>query len=941
VNFLRIYKILTLFRMKKLILLFLLLIISLLVNSQTPNDLFYGTCVHPNYNDKTAIKPVFSNEKTGLTNVFAYTQSVHNSIAKWETGTLYSYAYGTGPGINDIYNGQALSSTAKYTTGRSFVELEALALAQGTTFNIGDTFYLNLYSAPSILDTSFQLQFLWEDLGLISNNITINIETNYGVNGSPAYTSGEATKLMAFYNLVNPIIKDIYGPPARSHVVNIVNDANSQGTNTYYNGPNQISSSSTNYLDIDGDLDQPRLMIHELIHAYRDNVGLSSNSEWHYDPELSGFEEGMAEGVALIVMDIFADQYPNFFNGERHKIHWNQARGMPFEFNYDFQNHRQITTQDFFSSSIATGSHWVRYGMSASAMKKMYYEDSLIFKKFNTEYYTRMNADHNLLPNRNLILDIFETIKPQVERIPIIDWINDQYIFDCSKDIRKKVFMLSFTALNWNSFQHDNRIHFMETHQNGLEWNWGSTDQLGTNEVESGAIWKWFHQLNNTPGNIDFVRDWDNTSFRNRLIINDGHWQTDAGGTYVGQALSGPHQGTNPYRSFDGLVYDAAGNWTRDLKQHQPYSIGAEMGKRAYAIGGQRLYTSTSTTANMWPTLASQGGNLLNIRSEQNMNESGLFRFEIGFNDASGTFSDYYYRLLGDSFVDIKGVCGGIYSDTKNQVDGKIFIEHDGFGEEPSLIIFNNAFIANRSWASILETQTKFQGGRNDREYSVPGKIHAIYLDSNCTRKKIDFRTIGYGDGLEGTEMLLFNLDKMEDILFTQSNDIQINTGDNITLAVTNNFTDIFSGDTRVNYTWLDPNNNPISNDTLLIINNASIIDTGIYNIEIDFFGCPLFNLPILVTMDTVTVIRETLNNFGILIYPNPNIGLFTIEKPNNLNKKVQIKLLDATSKLILEKVIPMGTQKVEMDIRNFSKGIYYLQLIVDNKMFIKQILKN
>jgi len=68
-------------------------------------------------------------------------------------------------------------------------------------------------------------------------------------------------------------------------------------------------------------------MIHELIHAYRDNVGLSSNSEWHYEPELNGFEEGMAEAVALIVMDKFIGLYPNFFSGDEFNIHWNSARG--------------------------------------------------------------------------------------------------------------------------------------------------------------------------------------------------------------------------------------------------------------------------------------------------------------------------------------------------------------------------------------------------------------------------------------------------------------------------------------------------------------------------------------------------------------------------------------------------------------------------------------
>jgi len=82
-------------------------------------------------------------------------------------------------------------------------------------------------------------------------------------------------------------------------------------------------------------------------------------------------------------------------------------------------------------------------------------------------------------------------------------------------------------------------------------------------------------------------------------------------------------------------------------------------------------------------------------------------------------------------------------------------------------------------------------------------------------------------------------------------------------------------------------------------------------------------------------------NDFGILIYPNPNNGLFTIDKPLGLNKKVQIKILDATSKLILEKTIPISKQRLEMDITRYSKGSYYLQLIVEDEVFIKQILKN
>ncbi len=84
----------------------------------------------------------------------------------------------------------------------------------------------------------------------------------------------------------------------------------------------------------------------------------------------------------------------------------------------------------------------------------------------------------------------------------------------------------------------------------------------------------------------------------------------------------------------------------------------------------------------------------------------------------------------------------------------------------------------------------------------------------------------------------------------------------------------------------------------------------------------------------------ELENNLGIHIYPNPNTGQFTIEKPSYLNKEVKVKLLDATSKLIIDKVIPIGKQKIEIDITKYSKGIYYLQLIVEEEVFAKQVFK-
>ena len=94
------------------------------------------------------------------------------------------------------------------------------------------------------------------------------------------------------------------------------------------------------------------------------------------------------------------------------------------------------------------------------------------------------------------------------------------------------------------------------------------------------------------------------------------------------------------------------------------------------------------------------------------------------------------------------------------------------------------------------------------------------------------------------------------------------------------------------------------------------------------------------IIFDSLTSSIRNLSDYDVLIYPNPNNGIIVIEKPIDLNKELKAKLYDATSKLILEKDIPIGIQKVEIDVRNYSKGVYYLKLIVDNEIFIKQLLK-
>ncbi len=762
-------------------------------------------------------KEIDAQKRLPGTNTRAIVQSIHNAIVKWDGGSYYRFEIGTAPGLDDLNRGHLLRNTDKHTYGHSYEDIRRSALAMGNTFNIGDTFYFSMYDNgqnPSWV--SPPLRFEWEDLGNANNELTIRVETNYGVNGLGPYAIWQRDRMMRFYNLVNPIIKEIYGPPSRDHDVSIVNDGNAVGTNVFYNGPNQISST---YLERNGDLDQPRLMIHELLHAYRDNVILSSDETWHYVPTLSGFEEGMAEAVAIIVMDIFIDRYPNFFNGDEFKIHWSHSRGMPFDWDYDFQNHEIHTTTDFFSTDIGTGSHWQRYGISQTVMQKMYLEDPDFFKNFNAEYYRRLNADHNLVPSRALLVDILTTILPSVERTPIGEWVDRQRILDCRVEPGDKVHMLTFHSADPPRIHTlDNRVHIYETQNlpGANEWSWDEID-----DVNPANSMRWYVQTNNIQGQLQ-IYNYDNTLHQQLNIINDKNSRRDNRPRYLG-----PYQGGN-YMNYNGV-------FTANDDRYQCTQPGC--GKRPFGIETHNFSATSTTDRNHNDLPRNYPDPQTQIVSD--LTDLGLYRYEINFE--GGRYSGTYYRLHGQDLAGHDGIMGGIKSlDDSQNITGRLYIEHEDFGEEPVVNIDNGAFIADRTWAAVPETEVHRQGGRTDRRYSVPGKTHAIYISEDCSARKIDFRNILYGDGLSGSQLFLYTVEHFQDIEFTAP-DITICEGETINLDVSNNFPEILNGDSRITYEWFDQNNISIANTMNHEIPNAQeALHEGLYRVEINFFNCPL-----------------------------------------------------------------------------------------------------
>ena len=77
----------------------------------------------------------------------------------------------------------------------------------------------------------------------------------------------------------------------------------------------------------------------------------------------------------------------------------------------------------------------------------------------------------------------------------------------------------------------------------------------------------------------------------------------------------------------------------------------------------------------------------------------------------------------------------------------------------------------------------------------------------------------------------------------------------------------------------------------------------------------------------------------SISIYPNPSTGLFTVEfkrvKENNSN----ISIVNSIGNVVFSEELIIGEFSKQIDLSNFSKGIYFLELQTEREVYKKKII--
>jgi hypothetical protein len=344
---------------------------------------------------------------TGLT----ATAELFGVNAAWQPAGPHSFVYAIGTGSTESTEADLRwwQSTATDTRIRS-----ALPLTAGMQVYVAVR-AVNAAGVYSPIVRAGPLSVRALTVGEPSNTLTYTLALSGLLpngNPGPGFEPAFATSLNDFLRRMLPVLRDLYGPPSVSYRVRIVRNQRMVNSAIFYPETDEIHV---------GDSVTYQLLTHELVHAWRNDRLLSSDSVWAYDVTLSAFEEGFAQAVAYAAMTEFARRHADFPLASR--IYFSSH-----EWDYDFQNIPQLATHDFWSDSGGTRLYWVRYEMAAAAMAKIERTRPGFYRAFNTEYYRQLNATPTVTATRALIVDIIASLVPSVEGVPTRAWIDRQHV---------------------------------------------------------------------------------------------------------------------------------------------------------------------------------------------------------------------------------------------------------------------------------------------------------------------------------------------------------------------------------------------------------------------------------------------------------------------------------------------------------------------------------
>ncbi len=222
-----------------------------------------------------------------------------------------------------------------------------------------------------------------------------------------------------FLKRVFPILYEYLGAPAETFDI-LISDSGEGEDGFISKRDGRVLVTDASFL--------PRLIVHELVHAWEGSYGISRDRDWQYDDSLSGFSEGLAEGMAYQIIHEYVRSYPDDSAtlqvlGDRPFQYWS-----PGTTYYDaIKNLRWTGGGDFWNPPSGADN---RYSISAATIQMMATENPNFIKEFMALYYRRIQADADWRPNRDDLVDMWETLVPELNGYPLGEYLDTLPVFN-------------------------------------------------------------------------------------------------------------------------------------------------------------------------------------------------------------------------------------------------------------------------------------------------------------------------------------------------------------------------------------------------------------------------------------------------------------------------------------------------------------------------------
>ena len=167
------------------------------------------------------------------------------------------------------------------------------------------------------------------------------------------------------------------------------------------------------------------------MHAWKGNYAITSDENWDYDDALTGFEEGIAEGMAFEIIHEYVRSYPTHsasiqLHDDRPDQYWSSKTT-----SYDAIKNMRWTGAGRFRTHADGPEN--RYSIAATTVQMMVRENPNFAREFTARYYEGIRKDPDWRPNRDAIVDMWAAIVPALNGYPLREFLNTLPVFNGRK----------------------------------------------------------------------------------------------------------------------------------------------------------------------------------------------------------------------------------------------------------------------------------------------------------------------------------------------------------------------------------------------------------------------------------------------------------------------------------------------------------------------------